>query len=56
MSVNRGYSDMGMFLNSKVPYEAYKKAVQDPYFVDKNETFRSKRLEGFVLLCSHNDQ
>lgn len=26
---------MGMFLNSKVPYETYKKAVQDTYFVDK---------------------
>lgn len=26
---------MGMFLNSKVPYETYKKAVQDAYFVDK---------------------
>lgn len=26
---------MGMFLNSKVPYEAYKKVTQDIYFVDK---------------------
>lgn len=26
---------MGMFLNSKIPYEAYKKATQDIYFVDK---------------------
>lgn len=27
---------MGMFLNSKAPYEMYKKAVQNPYFVDKS--------------------
>ncbi len=27
---------MGMFLNSKAPYETYKKVVQSPYFVDKS--------------------
>ncbi len=27
---------MGMFLNSKVPYEAYRKVMQDTYFVDKS--------------------
>ncbi|MDE7330706.1 MAG: ATP-binding protein [Lachnospiraceae bacterium] len=26
---------MGMFLNSKAPYETYKKVIQNPYFVDK---------------------
>lgn len=28
--------DMGMFLNSKAPYETYKKVIQEPYFVDKS--------------------
>jgi hypothetical protein len=27
---------MGIFLNSKAPYEAYKKMTQNPYFVDKS--------------------
>ena len=27
---------MGMYLNSKAPYEMYKKVIQDPYFVDKS--------------------
>lgn len=27
---------MGMFLNSRAPYEAYKKIIQNPYFVDKS--------------------
>lgn len=27
---------MGMFLNSGIPYEAYKEVVQDKYFVDKS--------------------
>ena len=27
---------MGMFLNSKAPYESYKKISQTPYFVDKS--------------------
>lgn len=27
---------MGMFLNSRAPYEMYKKIVQNPYFVDKS--------------------
>ena len=27
---------MGMFLNSRAPYETYKKIVQNPYFVDKS--------------------
>ncbi len=27
---------MGMFLNSKAPYEAYQKLIRDPYFVDKS--------------------
>lgn len=27
---------MGMFLNSKAPYESYKKITQNPYFVDKS--------------------
>lgn len=27
---------MGMFLNSKAPYETYKKIKQNPYFVDKS--------------------
>ena len=26
---------MGMFLNSRVPYEGYKEVLRDPYFVDK---------------------
>lgn len=28
---------MGMFLNSKMPYEDYSETVSDPYFVDKSE-------------------
>ena len=31
----QGYRDMGMFLNSKLPYEAFAKLRQDIYFVDK---------------------
>lgn len=27
---------MGMFLNSKSPYESYKRIRQNPYFVDKS--------------------
>lgn len=27
---------MGMYLNSKTPYEMYKKAMQSPYFIDKS--------------------
>lgn len=27
---------MGLFLNSRAPYEAYKKITQNPYFVDKS--------------------
>lgn len=26
---------MGMFLNSRVPYEGYREVLRDPYFVDK---------------------
>ena len=32
----RGEKIMGMFLNSRAPYEAYKKIIQNPYFVDKS--------------------
>ena len=28
---------MGMFLNSHVPYDAYREIVSDTYFVDKSE-------------------
>ena len=27
---------MGMYLNSKAPYEMYKKVIQNPYFIDKS--------------------
>lgn len=27
---------MGMFLNSSIPYEAYKEVLLDKYFVDKS--------------------
>ena len=27
---------MGMYLNSRAPYEMYKKVIQNPYFVDKS--------------------
>lgn len=29
------YISMGMYLNSKAPYEMYKKVIQNPFFIDK---------------------
>lgn len=27
---------MGMYLNSRAPYEMYRKIIQNPYFIDKS--------------------